>query len=422
MDKNRKQLLYIFWKKEAKYTKVHNDEFGLILEQFQKEGRLMLDEFSSLRKDYLSGAFSLARSGSKGDWFQIRYRNENGYQVIMTNWFDDSKNDGDRDGGGSCITRFEDKFQELNSVGLKAAFGTVEESFKRNIPKQFYYINEDVLGKIIIASSVDASSQYPSGLYGDLPDAHSAITVDGMVEPSLDYPFAYYSNGHLAEFGGVDTRKWVGSPFEENLFRRLERHEDWCQWDSTTHVKTTLMKASKYHMDDVWQYFYDRRKEDPVNKLVMNATIGCFHMKYYDSRKYAHLAALTIARGNQKILDMVDRIGGKEKVIQICVDGILYRGKEQFGIQEKLIGQFHQEFAGCRFKITGTNNYVAINLNGEVEKYKHGSYNYYDDGKTMIEERGVTCFEDMDHWIRIDPLEDIKEMFRKGELNYGKKK
>ena len=402
MNRAWNKIAYIYWKKETKVISLTQQEFEDKLEELYSEGRNMIKASTKTLDYYTYKTFSVEHTGN---YFILKYVIKGkGPTIYSTNWFDDSKNERDFKGSDS-VKIFEDKFKELNGVSLKVAYDTVEEEFKRNIPKQFSYVNP-FKNIYLSASSIDASSQYPSGLFGDLPDSHTMIKLKGRVKPSEDYPFAFYSSGHIAEYNKYDTHDWLNSRFSNYLFRKGREQFPILKEDDYT----ILMKPSKYHMDSVWQYFYDNRKTDESFKVVMNASIGCFHKKKYRTHKFAHLAAIAIARGNQKILEMCDKIG-QSNIIQICVDGIIYEGKQEFGITEKRIGEFKQEFTDCILRIDCLNRYIAMD-NDKVIKYKTQGVNCYKDG-TSIKLKGVTKLSDMDNWIKIDPLQKIKDKFRR---------
>lgn len=391
-------IKYIYWAKRSHLYKVSRDEFKSIVDELKEQGRTFINP-STRAIDYFNyDTYSVEK---KGNYLILKYVITDGDPIMYsTNYFDDSKNDTNRVKGNKAFRIFQDKFEETNGTTMIKAYGTTQEEFKRNVPKQFYFRNESN-EYFYSASSIDASSQYPSGLFGDLPDSHTMIKLKGRVKPSEDYPFAFYSSGHIAEYNKYDTHDWLSSPYRYFLFREGREQFPILKEDDYT----ILMKPSKYHMDSVWQYFYDNRKTEESFKLVMNASIGCFHKKKYRTHKFAHLAAIAIARGNQKILEMCDKIG-QDNIIQICVDGIIYKGITQYGIQDKKIGLFHQEFTDCVIRITGMNNYVVMK-DLEVIKYKHAAYNCYSNGK-LIDEQGVKSFKDMDKWINTYPLKEFK--------------
>ena len=127
----------------------------------------------------------------------------------------------------------------------------------------------------------------------------------------------------------------------------------------------------------------------------MNKTIGCWHrkdkskkrtMSYDDHGNYqlAHIVAIAIARGNQKILNMIDKIG-EFFVIHVCVDGIIYLGDRKFGIDDSKLGVFSQEFINADFEMAGINVYCAKS-NDKCIKFKHGGFDLLD-GKEINEDQ-----------------------------------
>ena len=162
------------------------------------------------------------------------------------------------------------------------------------------------------------------------------------------------------------------------------------------------MKASDYTMDSTWNYFYNIKnscgkdtEEYKTAKLIMNKTIGCWHrkdkskkrtMSYDDHGNYqlAHIVAIAIARGNQKILNMIEKIG-EFFVIHVCVDGIIYLGDRKFGIDGSELGVFSQEFINADFEMAGINVYCAKS-NDKCIKFKHGGFDLLD-GKEINEDQ-----------------------------------
>ena len=164
---------------------------------------------------------------------------------------------------------------------------------------------------------------------------------------------------------------------------------------------TILMKASSYNLNDVWQYFYDIKQtyneeteEYKVAKLVLNAAIGQMHRKKYDRDKYAHIAAVCIARANQKMLDLIAKLE-LEDILQIQVDGVMYTGDKNIGIDDKYLGAPVQEayHRPCRWDRIGV---YMIDL-GDKMKVKCQGYDAMTDGRNPEDS---TSFSDMDLWIK----------------------
>ena len=364
-----KQIHYIYWRKEANIIRVNQEEFENIYKDIKKEKELI--DYTTKRECYSNQlTYSIKVSGN---YKMLFTRTKNKYFVYTTNTYDNTKNELEEYSGSRCMKLFRQQFTSTNNISLKLAFGTVPESFKRCVPKQLAYVNQSLKNIDLKASSLDGCSQYPSNMCGRLPDSNTMIEVKGRVEPNEEYPFAFYKSGHLAEYGVLDTHNWTTNKYYSYLFRFPSTKEkiEWpiqpCKDEDEV---TYLMKASKYTLDDIWKYFYERRKTDKNAKLIMVAAIGCMHRrKYIKDDKYAHLAAIAIARGNQKIIDKA-RLIGYDKVIQICVDGIIYKGSQVYGVDHKGLGLFYQEFTDCDFKISSYNKYIVMKDNVCI-KEKH---------------------------------------------------
>lgn len=379
------RLTSINWNKEAIRKGLQNDEMVALYKKVLATRELARTKTN--RADYDEFHYNIEVIG---DYCRL-YMQENGkYYVFYNNMCDDEKNKTKTVGYADKI--FQAKFKELNGLGLQAAFGYSDKCIKRCIPKQFSFCNKKFINQVVRASSIDASSQYPSGCLGLLPDAHDSVWVQGCVKPTAEYPFAFYASGHVAIYNELDTHEWLDSPFRNELFRFGTDYYD-------LHIvpkekeETILMKASQYTMDSTWQYFYNI-KENALNeeeyekaKLVMNKTIGCWHKKDKDKKiaftyddkgsfQLAHIVAVAIARGNQKILNKVNEIAPLfplYSILHICVDGIIYKGDGVYGQDKKELGKFKQEFTNCEFLMKGTNVYCAMS-NNKCVKFKHASY------------------------------------------------
>lgn len=251
---------------------------------------------------------------------------------------------------------------------------------------------------------IDFSSHYPGSIIGNIPTSKQSIRVKGRVLPNQDYPFAFYINtGTLAEFSDngellYDTHDFAFDPrfsatlLEDDVIKRVKTIND-------SDEVTILMKKSKYNFNDTFKYFYDHRNEKPVNKLVMNASIGMFHQKQYKTRRYAHLAAVCLARANIKMLNLIQKIESENMdVLTVIVDSITYKGSKQVGSSEKKLGEAHQEILDAIYQTRGINQYIFIK-DGKVIKSAHASFNGTNNGSDID---NPTQLSDMYHWINSD--------------------
>ena len=410
------KINYINWKTEGCIKVLQNDEMLELVKNTRATRKRASTKTKRAEFDELHYGLDI-----KGDYMSL-YMYENGkYMIYKNNLVDANKNKENKLRKIDYL--FDYKFREFNGISLRKAYGFVDKTLKRCIPKQFYYINPKYIDKVFIASSIDASSQYPSGCLGRLPDMHNAILVKGRAKPTEEYPFAFYASGHCAEYGVFDTHDWMGHKLAPYLFRFGKDDPYPLRRLLDEQEETILMKASAYTMDETWRYFYNNKQNMPkgsedydLAKLIMNKTIGCWHRKdkdkksimtYDDHGSYqlAHIVAIAIARGNQKILNMIERIG-VSYVAHVCVDGIIYLGNTPYGQLEPQLGVFSQEFTGAVFKMKGINVYCA--RDGEkCVKFKHGGYDLLN-GEEIDENRDFT-FQDLDNLSSKERVIDIWE-------------
>ena len=394
---------YIDWLKRAQIIKVSHEEFKIKYDFVKKKG------YKSPSKTKVVDWYSedlVWKVVKKGKFMNLYVQDHLKLYIYTTNDIDSTK---DGASGTKAIQMFSEKFAE--DIGrpnskrpIYEAFGVTEKEFLYCVPKQFYYINSNYIGvELDGVSSVDATAHYPSNACGALPDAHTAVRYEGTVKPTKEFPFAFYlKSGHSAEYDRYDTHEWVKQDWFDRMFDLNHLMNPVREEDDVT----ILMKASKYTMDKTWKYFFDKRKENKDFKLVMNATIGNFHRRSYKAYKYAHLAAVIIARANDKQLRLMRRIG-KRNVLHTCVDGIIYKGTYKIGYDFKEMNTYQQEFTNCKFKMLGTNIYMAMN-NDEVVKYKHGSFNKIKGTEEFIDDNPPKDFGDMNKWYKYDILEGIR--------------
>ena len=150
----------------------------------------------------------------------------------------------------------------------------------------------------------------------------------------------------------------------------------------------------------------------------MNHAIGCWHRgdkdtksknRDYDngsSYRLAHIVAVTVARGNKRMLDMCKCIGYL-RVIHICVDGIIYLGADKQASEDPKtikIGEFEQEFTGANFKMMKMNCYAA-EKDGKILKFRHSGFDSIYGHK--IEENEMHGIDELD---KLEKTETIKEL------------
>lgn len=316
------------------------------------------------------------------------------------------------------------KFEDLNKKSIEEVYGTVPaKDFKWLVPKPDYYINKRLKFREVEAHYIDVTSMYPACACGKLPDAKTAITINSYAEPTEEYPFAFYlKSHHVAEYGVFDTRDYLKlKPFERMCWQTIAYpnkkpvpiYEEVNPEDEIT----VLMKPAEIEMTETWKYFFQAKSEATdeesknLYKFVLNAGIGTFHPnpeeKSEDYKNLYHIAAIIIGRANKKQIDMYDKIvadGGV--VIQQIVDSIIYTQSRNFGIEDKVLGEYYDEFGEnlsgekIYYRSPGViNRYVIYNKNKEILKAVVSG----------VEDPVIEKPEDIDKYI-------TKE---KGEYNYN---
>lgn len=221
----------------------------------------------------------------------------------------------------------------------------------------------------------DVSSAYPAELSKRVPTWEKCMVVDGEVEPSSDYPFAFYSNRHikvLEEDGTVistyelaKSQYYMTSKTKKNGDKEIDRFLD------KKPEKTILCRAAKYSFEPIMRRFYDNRKEHPEYKQFMNLAIGMFHRN--KSPQYSNIAAVVLLRCS---LNMVRRIEylKSHKCIPLLVntDSISWLGDDiSLTSNTKYMGAFYLEYNDCEMYIVSPKCY-QVRYNNETMTYWAG--------------------------------------------------
>ena len=383
----RRNDLFIDWQTESKPVCVTHEEMNDLVSDIDLSKVARYRSFlpTWCNKSYFIEEVNAKKNGKgKSIRVQLYKKDENGnISRYYTNTIDNSKNKMTQrlnaNPGNLAYNTVKEFFFKKHGITFKKAFGTVGSDIKDCVPRQFYWIDRSVVNlELEHVSCVDFCSHYPSNLCGSLPDSHTAKEVNGRVKPTKEYPFAFYLKSRcVAEYNKYDTHDWLDSKFMKSLYFK-EQLIDMININDEDEI-TILMKPSKYELTDAMEFFYSRRHENEIYKLIMNAFIGTLHSVSYKSKKYAHIAAIAIARANEKMRKLAESI---RKPIHICVDGMIYLDSVKLGVEEKKLTLCNQEFFDCSFKMTGMNVYVAMK-NNEVIKFRHGAYDSRDDKKDI---------------------------------------
>lgn len=125
----------------------------------------------------------------------------------------------------------------------------------------------------------------------------------------------------------------------------------------------------------VIEYFYEQRKVDPINKAVLNYTIGQMQSLKKDfGAKFAHLAKDAITDSHDRVYDVAMNLSlTGRKVIGFNTDGVWYQGEIYHGPGEgPLLGQWEHDHTNCRFRSKSAGCYEFIE-NGKYHAVARGT-------------------------------------------------
>lgn len=383
---------YIYWR--LKTERVGLDRFLDVKNDMETRGVEVTSDRKSCWEDWTQHDVNY-KIDIKGDYVTI-YTSEliNGFWELhaytASRHGDKDRKNGDLTGWQAHNLLF-DLVELKTGKSMKAAFGTVPASvFRKCTPRTPFYIMPHIAGiKIRGAAAGDFSSHYPASACGPLPDAHTAVYREGRWNPTSEYPFAFYSSGHVAEFGYFDTHDWIEDDswvnvHGESVFNSIfGLDRSGAPMYNEKDKYTILMRAAPVQLDEVWEYLYKAKSEgDPEAKAIMNMSIGTLHRNpvhagVEDMNDYYHVAAVILCRANQKIISKAKLIRRKGGVIlQIVVDGMvwIHCPVSDVAVDEnaKKLGAFVRECKDAIYCSTGkTNNYTITDEAGNVIKEAH---------------------------------------------------
>lgn len=350
-----------------------------------KAGGVDVTSSKSKREDWLKNKISYHLDKKKNSC-TLYVRENNEYKRYLTKLESSTKDITP----GMCGTELRKVFTEKTGVTLKKAFGTTSSNDIRLCsPKPLYYINPKYCNKTLDnVSGIDVVSMYPACVRGNLPDAHTAIEVKGRVDPTKEYPFAFYiKSHHCAEYGVFDTHDYMSIKFDPELNKWLcyNSLKSSCMYnviDDEDEV-TVLMKPSKYSFDSTMNTFMERKMNgDTLAKAVMNIGLGTLH-KNPDRQKgmkkgkeiqgYYHFCAIMQGRANaMQLRTIADIKRHNGTVLQAIVDSIIYIDdcKVDYGTTEKVFGQYHLDYKKYKFRMANVLNRYVVSDGKEIVKVR----------------------------------------------------
>ena len=110
------------------------------------------------------------------------------------------------------------------------------------------------------------------------------------------------------------------------------------------------------------EYFYEKRKENEINKAVLNYTIGYCQSIHACNARYATLSRDAINDNNARLRELAERLKKAGCVILLWnTDGIWYKGPVYHGEGEgKRLGEWENDHTNCQLRIKSRGAYEFI--------------------------------------------------------------
>lgn len=267
------------------------------------------------------------------------------------------------------LERFSEELEEeyKDKYYIKHKFGTVDENLYSYmvscVPGYLNYANPDNLGMVNKnINKADVSSAFAFEMSKPLPTMKDHLEYDYRKEPTASYPFAFYSDGTIAIYNEFNSSYWDRRvySFVEAKLARDRRINDFEYKEKPANIKTILCKKSLYTLEAVINKIYQKKKKTNASlyKAMLNFTVGSFWGK--EKPKYAHLAAVVIARCANRMLKAhceIELKGGN--VLLIATDAIAWAGPADLieTTKEKELGNLILEYENAELYMLGAKSY-----------------------------------------------------------------
>ena len=355
-----------------------------------QEGARNITKVSDLRN-----AYYLTIKGNQVIISGVRDYGEYQYQVFRY-----SAHKGEAEATSIIFKAFDSYFREYTGTTHTAAFGELPQEFhqyRRIVPNQIDWVNPlEVVDRRgdrphTNMNKADVSSAYGYELTKVLPNMNDYKVAEGRVEPSEEYPFAFYlTSGNMAIWN-------EGSTWDYNELREFKRIKEmslgitrpdknnendiftgkWKDQDPARD-RTLLCGGIKVEgLEEMINFLYDDRKVHPINKEIMNIRIGgWWSRKTHNVNGYPipvmwPLTAVIHFRCNARIAKWVDKLKELEQFpILINTDSISWKGDDISICEEKKLGALTLEYKNCEMMFGSVKSYQINYFNEEIGDYE----------------------------------------------------
>lgn len=269
------------------------------------------------------------------------------------------------------------KFNEIYMMLKESDLGEMERTPNGGISKDFW--NNNTWDYIESRAAIEITVYYLSYLF-----------VFRLGRPQLeDYisgwrAFQIFSN-KCSEFGidiysyqienGLEVKEDIPNPlifmkFKDKTFKKVNHidfHSSYPAGLVNTHPE----------FRPVVEYFYEKRKEDPVNKGVLNCTIGFMQSVKCCKARWAHLSKDAITDNLKRIQNLAAKLAlSGHLILGYNTDGIWYQGELYHGEGEgDKLGEWSNDHINCQFRAKSDGAYEFIE-NGKYTPVLRGFCNY----------------------------------------------
>lgn len=271
--------------------------------------------------------------------------------------------------GNDAFKRITKMFRRIYHKELLDCFGLPFESqrekrrLKERIkqcvppPTNYAYKSTEIVDNFW---KIDISSAYPFEYSKRLPTMNGAKIVSGRVEPTKEFPFAFYLNSHhIKILGELDTRDlYKYREFYEGYSRQYVRVPD-------DREETLLCPVCEYSLEPIFAQLYKDRNTHPEIKKYMNYFNGFLYMG--KRLLLPHLPAVVQARTIFSVIKKAMEIESAGNLVRfIATDSVGWEGEyiPEYDKKRKVMGGFYYEYKHCKAIVMGPKRYQILTEEG----------------------------------------------------------
>lgn len=263
------------------------------------------------------------------------------------------------------------EFKKIYKKSMEAAFKVRSNKqaycdIKKCVPSPINWAVDDWRKdrNLYEVQKADVSSAYPAELVKRVPTLDKHLRCKGRVEPTAEYPFAFYLKSQhikiIEEDGTIistfdlakskyymaTTTKSSGGSYVKKFYD-IKPEED----------ETILCAAAPYSFEPIMTDLYENRKQHPEYKQYMNYVIGLFHAN--KNPRFSQIAAIVLLRCSW---NMEQRLAELEKrgcsPLLVNTDSIAWLGDDvSITTDKKTLGAFVLEHRNCEMIICSPKKY-----------------------------------------------------------------